>query len=268
MCRRKTTDPLLGVFAKKGYTLLKNMRTGVEPLDAWIDMSGAGPWEPVGRLGSLLDSDLADLPVDTATDLDFENSQTEAIDVNVGLGFLAPFFALIGVPALSELRARVTGMKGAHMRVRATGVTERSISLGAVTQELDSRQIGASQAKLLTAARRIAFASHAVRTQGISVEITSKSGKSMNLGADFAFTANLDAGGHAKRESASVMNYAGTEPVTFGVRLYELVVDANRSVLRLDRAPGYDVLGSGKRVPKPPQPLLLDGSDGDLVADL
>jgi hypothetical protein len=269
MCKRTTTDPLLSLVSGDGFTLLQSMRTGVKPLATWVDFTGHGPFEPVGQLTELIEGGLAELPCTCADRADIENQQTHVFEAGVGLAFLAPFFAVIGLAALTKLRARIEGMRRAYVRIRASQVTEVSISLAALTQELDSTQIAASQGRLLTDDRRVAFASHVLRAQSISIEAVRQSGRGLNLGAKVVLAADLDGDARFHRESKSEISFTGTVPVTFGVRLYELQIDSDRRAFRLDHAPGYPVLGRpGATADKGPTPLLLGGHDGDLVADL
>jgi hypothetical protein len=268
MCRRTTTDPLLAIVSRDEYTLLRNMRTGVNPLATWVDFSGKGPFEPVGELSELLEGGLEDLAPSSADRPDIQNERTGAFEAGVGLTFLAPFFAVIGLHALTKLRTRIEGKRNAQVRIKLSGVKEWSVSLAALSQDLDARQIAASQGRLLTDGRRVAFASHVIQAQSLSVEAVKRSGRALDLGADFVFTADVDTRAKFDRESKSKMSFTGYAPVTFGVRLYELLLDAQRRALRLNRAPGYDVLDRPESAGKAAEPLLLDGSDGDLIADL
>lgn len=267
MCRRTTADPLLAIVARDDFTLLRTMRTGVAPLNAWVDFTGSGPWEPVGKLGELLEGGLPEMPVDCADRPDIANERSGAFEAQVGIGFLAPFFAVIGLTALTKLRARVGAERQAHVSVRVSQVSEPSISLAALAQELGASQIGANQGKLLTDGHRIAVAARVVQAREVSIQVTSRRGRELNLGADFIFTADLEADAKVNRVSKSEISFTGSRPVTFGVRLYELQIDAGRQALRLDRAPGYDVLGRADQASQA-SALLLDGADGDLTADL
>ena len=48
----------------------------------------------------------------------------------------------------------------------------------------------------------------------------------------------------------------------------DLDTNVQRRIIRLDRAPGYAVLDRPASTVKPAEPLLLDGADGELIADL
>jgi len=268
MCRRTTTDPLLAIVARSGYTLLRNMRTGVGPLSAWVDFSGKGPFEPVGELAELIEDGLPPRTPSAADRLDIASERTRALKAGVGLTFLQPFFALIGLAALTKLRARIQETRGAYVRIRLTDVKEVSVSLAVLSQDLGSSQLTAASATLLADARRLAFASHVIQAQTVSVEAVTKSGTALDLGAGVVATADVEAGASFNRTSNSELTFTGTHPLTFAVRLYELNLDAQRRVIRLDRAPGYPVLDQPGSPVKPAEPLLLDGPAGDLIADL
>jgi hypothetical protein len=268
MCRRRTTDPLLSIVSRDDFTLLRNMRTGVDALATWVDFSGQGPFEPVGELSELIEGGLPDLPSQPEDRPDIENKQTNVFEAGIGLRFLAPFLAVVGLSALTQLRTRIEGMRHAYVRIRVGGVKQWSISLATLSQELGAAQIAANQGRLLTDGRRVAFASHVIKAQSIFIETVRRSGRGMNLGAEFAFAADADVDASFRRVSESEVSFTGSNPVTFGVRLYELLVDSERRALRLDRAPGYDALDEPGSVVQGAQPLLLDGPDGDLVGDL
>lgn len=268
MCKRTTTDPLLAIVSRDEYTLLRNMRTGVGPLSTWVDFSGEGLFEPVGELSELLEGGLSDITPSSADRPDIESERTRALEASVGLSFLAPFFAVVGLSVLTKLRARIEGKRNAHVRIRLNQVKEWSVSLSALSQELGASQVAANQGRLLTDSRRVAFASHVIQAQSVSVEAVKRLGGGLDLGADFVFTADVDARASFQRMSKSEISFTGRAPVTFGVRLYELILDARRHVLRLDRAPGYDVLDRPGSAIKAAKPLLLDGGDGELIADL
>jgi len=273
MCQRTTADPLLAVVARDDFTLLRTMRTGVTPLNAWVDFTGEGPWEPVGQLGELLEGGLPEIPADYADRPDIENERSGAFEAQVGIGFLAPFFAVIGLTALTKLRARVGAERQAHVRVRASQVREQAISLAALAQELGASQIGANQGRLLTDGRRVAVAARVLQAGEISIQVLSRRGRDVNLGAEFIFAADVQTGAKVHRVSKSEISFTGTQPVTFAARLYELQVDSERRALRLERAPGFDVLGPADQASQAAgrdsaAPLLLDGPDGDLTADL
>jgi hypothetical protein len=268
MCRRTTTDPLLAIVARSGYILLRNMRTGVGPLSAWVDFSGKGPFEPVGELSELIEDGLPVLTPTSADRLDIASKHTRALKADVGLTFLQPFFAVIGLAALTKLRARIQESHDAYVRIRLTDVKELSISLGTLSQDLDSSQLTAGSARLLADARRVAFASHVIQAQTVSIEAVTKSGAALDLGAGVVVAADVDAATTFNRTSNSELTFTGSAPITFAVRLYVLRLDAQRRVVRLDRAPGYPVLDRPGHPVKEAEPLLLNGPDGDLIADL
>jgi hypothetical protein len=244
------------------------MRTGVDTLATWVDFSGQGPFEPVGELSELIEGGLPAFPPEPADRPDIQNQQTSVFEAGIGLGFLAPFFAVVGLSALTQLRTRIEAMRHAYVRIRVGGVKQWGISLATLSQELGASQIAANQGRLLTDGRRVAFASHVIKAQSISVEAVKRSGRGMNLGAEFVFAADVDTDASFRRVSESEVSFTGSTPVTFGVRLYELLVDSERRALRLARAPGFDVLAEPGSVVQGAPPLLLDGPDGDLIGDL
>jgi len=259
---------MLGIVARSGYTVLRNMRTGVGPLSAWVDFSGKGPFEPVGELSELLEDGLPELKPSVANRLDIASKRTRALRADVGLTFLQPFFALIGLAALTKLRARVQQTRGAYVRIRLTDVKEVSISLAALNQDLDSSQLTEASARLLAGARSAAFASHVLQAQTVRIETVTRSGTALDLGAGVVATVDVNAGVGFDQVSNSVLTFTGTLPLTFAVRLYQLKLDAQRRIIGLDRVPGYPVLDQAGSPVKPAGPLLLDGPSGDLIADL
>lgn len=268
MCRRTTKDPLLSIVSRDEFTLLRNMRTGVEPLCTWVDFTGKGPFEPVGQLNDLIVGELPAFPIKCEDRADIAVEKTGVMQADVGLKFLAGFFVAVGLPALNKLKTRIGGMREAHLRIGVTGVEQRSVSLGAVSQALGATAIGPQQGRLITDGRTIAFASHVLTAKSVSVQTVTKAGADLDLGTEVVAVVDIDAGAGVKRESTSEIRFTGNKPVTFGVRLYELLVDKDRGALRFSRAPGYDTLDEEERGVTPPAVLHLDGSYGDLSADL
>ncbi len=268
MCRRTTTDPLLSIVSRDEFTLLRNMRTGVEPLSTWVDFTGHGPFEPVGQLNDLIVGELPNFPVRCEDRADIAIEKTGVLQADIGLKFLAGFFIAVGLPALASLKARIESIREAHLRIGVTGVVQRSVSLGTVSQSLGSTRIGPQQGRLITEGRTIAFASHVLTAESVFIQAVTKAGADLDLGTEVVAVADLATGASVKRESGSEIRFNGNKPVTFGVRLYQLVVDESRRALRFERAPGYAILSEAVKAITPPEVLHLDGSDGDLSADL
>lgn len=268
MCRRNTPDPLLSIVSRDEFTLLRNMRTGVKPLSTWVNFKEKGPFEPVGQLNTLIVGDLPKFTVTCRDRADIAAQKTAVLNADIGLKFLAGFFSVVGLPALTKLKTRIAGMHKAHLRIRIDGVQECGVDLGKVSQALGSTRIGPEQGKLITDGRTIAFASAVLTARSVSVQTVTQAGADLELGAGVVAVADLDTGASTKSESTSEISFTGTTPVTLGVRLYELVVDAERRALRFNRAPGWDVLSEEEKAVSRPDALYVDGIGGDLSADL
>lgn len=275
MCRRTTTDPLLSIFAREDYTLLRNMRTGVDVLDTWVDFTGVGPFKPVGALPDLFDGGLSVPRPATAGRTDVERERTAAMEASLALDFLAPFFATVGIAALTKLRTRLASKKGTRVHVTVAGVTERSISLARLSRDLGASQIAANQGKLLTDGRRVAFAAQVIRATSVYIETLKKSGGEFDLGAGLVLAADLNTGASFDQVSRSVLSFSSPDPIAFGVRLYELQLDVERRTARLESVQDYDVLGGTDALARPggkpvgrDAPLVIDGQDGSLFAEI
>jgi hypothetical protein len=265
MCRRKTKDPLFKFVSDRGYTMLRNMRTGVQPGQVWLEIDGR--YDPVGHVNSLL-ADKLKLP--KATDerlVGLNATRSHAVDAGIALDVLGPALLALGAPALlGEVKASISGMHDAAFRVELSNVIDRGIPIAEIAKGLPASRLDTSVTKTLVRARRIAIATNVMLANGLVLEATTKAGGALALKVGAKLLGSVGGGVTVEKRNDSTLSFAANTPIAVAVRLYNLVYNTSDSSMWFDKYEGNAVLEG--RSPAPPPVLYLDGVDGELFADL
>lgn len=261
---------MLSVLAGRGYNLLRNPRTGVEPGDIWMGFDGAFRTTD-SSLDMLIDGGF-DLP--TAQEkrlLDVESGRSDAIAASVGLTVLGPALAAMGAPGvLDEVRSKVQHRHDAFLHISLTDVVECSIPLLEVAQDLRFRQVSSSVETTITGDRPVAVATAVVYSRGFLVDVVDSHGGSLDLGVGIPIVGEVEATVGGASVTTSARSFEGPEPIAIGVRLHKVTFDRKRLSLRLEGVrTEMPVFGEGANIGDvEAAPLLVGGADGDLFTNL
>lgn len=232
MCKRTTPDPLLRKFLfQYGLHLLATPRAGVEVGDVYI--SDGRHTAPAGSLRSLLEPPLELAPKRNEPMSDVAGHMTREVDIEAGLGLLEAFLGALGASGIIQtVRA---GYQRQNVRTLSFAFEQPVrdhvdiLELGAA---LDSRRFRPAHAIDPVRFRFYVTASTA-RSRSLSVQARTETHSSVDLSGEVAHVVDVNTKVQVKGTADGTVIYAGEQPLTFGVELYELSHDQDAQALRL-----------------------------------
>lgn len=232
MCKRTTSDPLLRRFLYQyGLHLLAIPRAGADVGDVFI-FDGRRT-APAGSLRSLLDPPVELTPDRDEPMSDVAGQVTREVDVEVGLGLLEAFLGAIGASGIIQTVRAGYQRQNVHTLSFAFQEPIRDhidvLELGAA---LDGRRFRPGHA-IDPDAFRFYVTTSTARSHSLSVQAHTQSHSSVNLSGEVAHVVDVASTVRVSGAADGTVTYAGEQPLTFGVELYELFYDHEMQALRL-----------------------------------
>lgn len=263
MCQRTTPDPLLRKFLYQyGLHLLAIPRAGAEVGDVYI--YDGQRTAPAGSLRNLLDPPLELSPQRDEPMSDVAGRMTRAVEVKAGLGLLEAFLSAIGASGIVQsVRAGYQRHNVRTLSFAFEHPVRDHIDILELGAALDSRRLRASHAIDPERFRFYVTASTA-RSRSLSVQARTESHSAVDVSGDVAHVVDVNSKVQVESKVDGTVTYAGEQPLTFGVELYELSRDQDAQVLRL-AMPRESLAVRGSLGSRPPRAIIGDPAGDALL---
>lgn len=262
MCKRTTPDPLLRRFLYQyGLHLLAIPRADAEVGDIYI--SDGRRTAPAGSLRNLLEPPLDVTPKRNEPMSDLAGQMTREIDVEAGLGLLEAFLGAIGASGIIQtVRASYQQQNVRTLSFAFQHPVRDHVDILELGAALDGRRFRPAHAIAPERFRFYVTASTA-RSGALSVQARTEAHSSVDLSGEVAHVLDVNTKVQVKGTADGTVTYAGEQPLTFGVELYELSHDQDAQALRL-AMPDEPLAVRGPVGARPPRAIVGDPA-GDVL---